>query len=258
MPPSVAMLESMPALESLSYWANLINPTKIVDLEPIILALNRGMAFRQLQALSLTSYHIENAAAWDRMQLALAGAACALRLTSLELSFTSFSLKNMSTLSTLLSENTFPRLQTLELTDNALGDQGVEILVQGLLAPACGTRLTKLNLSQFEFGDQGMSALARVVREGRFERLEDIDLSYNLDVTNQGVRVLARAVQDAGDRGLPMLLQFTASWLRDRRASFEELASALMDNCPCMEVMDFGLTVDFVSSRSYSKAEQKR
>lgn len=194
-PPSVAMLESMPALDSLSYWANLLNPTMIVDFEPIILALNGGVAFRNLQASD----------AWDRMLFALAGAPCALQFTTLELAYTSLSLANLSTLSTLLSENTFPMLQDLKLTSTPLGDRGVEILVQGLLTPACGTRLTKLNLSKFEFGDQGMAALARVIREGRFELLEDIDLSHNLNVTDQGMRILARAVQDAGDRGLLML-----------------------------------------------------
>ena len=54
-----------------------------------------------------------------------------------------------------------------------------------------------------------------------------------------------------------MLLRFSASWLLHREASFAELASALVDNCSRLEVLDFRLSFEFESSPT-DKAEQER
>lgn len=81
---------------------------------------------------------------------------------------------------------------------------GIPIFAGGLLA-ASRTRLTNLNLSDVGLGSRGMAALSNVIRAGCFERLEDIDLTYTPDVTDDGVHSWTEAVEGTGERGLPML-----------------------------------------------------
>lgn len=108
-------------------------------------------------------------------------------------------------LSRLLGQDTFPKLQALDLSHNFLGDEDVTALTQGLLA-ASRTSLTRLRLQKVGMGDQGMAALAGALRAGCFEGLERIDLSDNDDVTSAGVRALVRALEDPEGRGLPRLI----------------------------------------------------
>ncbi len=59
-----------------------------------------------------------------------------------------------------------------------------------------------------------MAALASVIRAGGFERLREIKLCYNESVADEGACVFARAVEDAGGRGLPNLSKVDAVCLR--------------------------------------------
>jgi hypothetical protein len=52
--------------------------------------------------------------------------------------------------------------------------------------------------------DRGMAALESVVRHGRLERLEELNLSNNKSVTDDGIIALA---QEIDARGLPKLRQ---------------------------------------------------
>lgn len=92
--------------------------------------------------------------------------------------------------------------------------------------------------------DAGMAALASVVRAGRFEKLEEITLSFNPEVTDQGACVFARAIESAGERGLPKLRWFVANRLPPLTTKgVGALAFALIKNCPrlvwmCMQERD--------------------
>lgn len=204
----------MPALESLTYRAINHNIDKLTDFEPVIVDLNRGVAFQRLQHLSLCThehpicrspYEIEDAG-WDRVLNALGGAACSLHLKSFDLIYSSLSPASMATFSNLLAQNSFPKLQVLKLYGSfGIKDEGIEYLVQGLLAPACQTRLTTLSLWSVGMGDKGVIALSSLFPAGRFEQLEMMSLECNSDVTEQGVCVLEQAVQDIRKRGLSRL-----------------------------------------------------
>ena len=103
------------------------------------------------------SHYRLNDAGWDALLSALA---CAPHLTSLELNQSNLSPTNMSTVSTLLGQSAFAMLRSLRFFDNYLiGDQCVELHVKRLLAPACRTRLTLLDLYSVEMGDEGIAAL---------------------------------------------------------------------------------------------------
>jgi hypothetical protein len=151
----------------------------------------------------------------------------------------------MRHLSGLLGMDTFPMLHHLSVAGNrGLGDDGVAVLVEGLLAAPC-TRLAELSLRRCEMGDQGLAALAQVVNAGHFERLKEIDLSYNFAVTDKGVCVLARAIDAAaGERGrllllLPMLSQVKACELHQvTNVGVGALALALIKKCPRLTEVD--------------------
>jgi hypothetical protein len=163
-------------------------------------------------------------------------------LISLELIEKNLSPANMATFSTLFGRNAFPTLQSLCASYNHLiGDQGVELLVEGLLAPACRTRLKALDLNSVGMGDNGMAALASAVSEGRFERLEALPLVGNSGMTDRGVCALARAVRASGGQKLSSLLQISVNCdcLDVRETAVVELASALLKNCPCLKIMHF-------------------
>jgi hypothetical protein len=84
-----------------------------------------------------------------------------------------------------------------------------------------------------------MAALATAIREGRFERLEALNLGGNSDVTGRGVCALARAVRASGGQKLSSLLRILidCDCLDIRETAVVELASALMNKCPRLKNM---------------------
>ncbi len=110
-------------------------------------------------------------------------------------------------------------------------DDGVAVLAQGLLA-APRTSLTNLNLEYLGMGKRGMASLANVIRVGHVDRLETLCLSRNDGVGDDGFCALARAVEESGERGVPILSIFGAtSILSVTEASMGALASALINKC---------------------------
>ena len=92
-----------------------------------------------------------------------------------------------------------------------------------LLAQVLPVRVTDLELRCTGMDD----AFADIVRTGRFQCLQTLWLESNEDVTDQGVAALAKALDHAGTKGLPMLSTFSA-FLRPpvTRVGVEALAHA--------------------------------
>ncbi len=102
-------------------------------------------------------------------------------------------------------------LQTLNLSFNkGIGDDGLVALARGLVA-APRTRLTNPDLKDVGMGDAGMAALARAVGAKSYERLVTISFGHNKAVTDEGVCMLAQAIEDTGKHGLPQLVTLHAS-----------------------------------------------
>ncbi len=138
-------------------------------------------------------------------------------------------------------------LDTLSLNNagvwGEIGDDGVVVSVRGLL-DAPRTRLTKLELAGVGMGDKGWAALASMVRTGRFGRLQEIDLGRSKTATDPGMCVLAKAIQEMGKRGLPMLSACRALSLeRVTGVGLGALALALINNCPRL-LRSFGFSVE--------------
>ncbi len=200
--------------------------------EPFISALDRGVAFQRLRTLDMPRFKLK-AAQWDRLLHALAGATCASQLTSLQLKNSNLCPVSMATLSELLSQDLIHQLQDLSFYYNAsIGDNGVAPLVQGLLT-APHTRLTGLNLQFVSMGDKGMAAIASLITTGRFEQLVWISVSHNEEATDRGICVFARALQAAGNRGLPVLATLYATELPQVTGlGVGLLAQAAIKSCP--------------------------
>ncbi len=111
----------------------------------------------------------------------------------------------------------------------------IAVLAQALLV-APRTRLTHLTLLHVGLNDGGFAALAHLVREGRFEQLEEMGIYNGELVTDQGLHAMAEAVQDAGARGLLPMLSKVSLWDLEGVTPAQEhaLASALTNHCPRM------------------------
>ncbi len=233
--PSVEVLEAMPVLEELD-WGS-------ASIAPVAAALNRGVAFQQLTKLEFTAVRGVVAAAWGSLFEALAGSACAARLTTLRFTRCNLCPVSLATLSRLLGEDALPRLQCLKLDvpfhhddDNGgIAAEALALLCQGLLA-APSTRLEELDLSNVVIADQGVAGLASLMRGGRFERLWVLQLSAWQEVTQEGLGVLTQAIAEGG---LPALSVFGGNRFAWARAvHIKALARALANNCPRLTQLD--------------------
>jgi len=94
---------------------------------------------------------------------------------------------DMATLGTLLHWT--PRLEFLYLSQNSLGDAGMQALCEGL---GCGAApsLRRLELFHNQFGPAGAEALAAALRGGAMPKLEELGLGNN-PIGNKGVAALA-------------------------------------------------------------------
>ncbi|XP_038620252.1 ribonuclease inhibitor [Tachyglossus aculeatus] len=84
-----------------------------------------------------------------------------------------------------------PALSDLQLSDNPLGDAGLDLLCQGLLDPKCGLRT--LQLEYCELSPASCESLAAVLRTG--PALEELTVSNN-ELGEDGVRALCRGLLD--------------------------------------------------------------
>jgi hypothetical protein len=135
-----------------------------------------------------------------------------------------------------LSRGAFPALRDLAFSNDDIGDEGVVILAKTLLN-ANQTCLWSLELIDVGMGDAGVAALASVVQQGRFDELAGLDIHENVDITDQGMTALARAIEA---RGLPML-SFTLDGFEEMRATgISAVVNALVKGCPRLQSIWFG------------------
>lgn len=232
-PVPMEVWEAMPELVEVLGDGTFWKPMDFAHLQPLIEALNRGVAFQKLQKLDLRNVKLTEEE-WELLLGALAGAACASQLATLAFSRTEWPPHALATFSSMLGQDAFPLLLRLDCWNCQADDDIVVALAEGLQA-AYDTRLLYLSLHHARLGDRGMAALAGVVRSGRFERLKTIDITHNV-MTDEGMHLLAQAVEESGEYGLPMLLEFQAMGLRRvTSAGRQALTSALTANCPRLE-----------------------
>ncbi len=236
--PSVEIWEAMPKLEELIYAGHKNNdgaPGHVASLEPFISALSRGVAFQELQELTLQPFELEDDE-WTRLFSTLAGAHCASQLRRVIIWPSNLCPASLATLSDLIGKDTFPMFQALGLGHSpSIGDNGVEVLAKGLLA-ASRTRLTFLVLVDVGMGDKGLGALASAIRGGVLDQLGTFALDNNAALTDEGVGLLAQATKECG---LPNLCKcYAANLPLVTRVGVQALAHAVINNGPRLTKLD--------------------
>ncbi|KAL2096513.1 hypothetical protein ACEWY4_008661 [Coilia grayii] len=87
-------------------------------------------------------------------------------------------------------------LLQMDLSDNVLGDSGVQLLSKGLSSPNC--RLNTLRLSDCLISEKGCVCLASALTSNP-AHLKELDLSYN-HPQESGLKLLRAKVEDPGSR----------------------------------------------------------
>jgi hypothetical protein len=125
-----------------------------------------------------------------------------------------------------------PALKTLDLTTGiSLFTRGFTGLAQALFK-ASRSNWAHLNLSYVELGDEGVAMLATLISQGRLEQLEGIVLYDNGGVTNEGIILLAQAING---NGLPALTNFRMVCFNKEKITLlgiGALAHAVLNGCP--------------------------
>ena len=233
--PPAAVLRALPALEDLRYhhrgsgaWVN-------AHIVPVMASMRSAAALPQLHTLALHKIYLLPAQ-WTTFLDALVHVPT---LSTLELPESSILSASVATFAGMVAQDRFPMLASLSLSSSpGIGEEGVVSLAEGLQA-AQHTRLVDLNLRSVRMGDAGLTALARVVGTGRFDRLETLSLEWDVAVTDAGVCALAEAVEAHGARGLPMFAELAAKGLKPvTSVGVRALASALATHCPQMTWLD--------------------
>lgn len=198
--PSSNVLETMPALKTFGIVsANFNQIYRAETFRPIIQTLYRKIALQNLEKV-LFKCRMSDEVLSDLLA-AVDSCDSAKRLTYLVLSC-DMGVEGARSLADTIGRDIFPALDVLILHDNPrVSDEGVIALTEALRS-ASQTFLRGLALANVGMCDRGMVALASVVRHGRLKRLEELDLSHNIGVTDDGIIALAREI-DA--RGLPKL-----------------------------------------------------
>lgn len=229
----VEVWESMLGLEELQLQSSPSGGGVRDVINPVVAALDRGVAFQQLQKLVLSELKLE-APEWEQLLRALEGATCAAQLSTLSITRCQMCPASMTMLSKLLGQDAFPILKELRLSHGILED-GVAALARGLLAAPC-TRLAFLDMQCIEASDVDIAALASLVREGHFEGLKHFALTGMPTVTDKGIFLFAKAVEDTG---LPMLSKCAVSDLQGLTAAgMGVLAHVLIKSCPKLTRLD--------------------
>ncbi|EOD20767.1 hypothetical protein EMIHUDRAFT_241839 [Emiliania huxleyi CCMP1516] len=99
-------------------------------------------------------------------------------------------------LAEVLASGAASRLETLQLFDNKIGDDGGKALAAVLGKEGAAPRLEALNLEFNKIGDEGCKALAAALgKEGAAPRLETLDFSFN-KIGDEGCKALAAALKE--------------------------------------------------------------
>uniref|UniRef100_A0A0G4HXL2 Uncharacterized protein n=1 Tax=Chromera velia CCMP2878 TaxID=1169474 RepID=A0A0G4HXL2_9ALVE len=98
--------------------------------------------------------------------------------------------EGVKALAEALKGSTLPFLQSLNLSDNGIGDEGRKALKAGTL-PALQSLHFEGNMN---IGDEGVKALAEALKAGTLRSLQSFNLSFN-KIGDEGVKALAEALK---------------------------------------------------------------
>jgi hypothetical protein len=142
------------------------------------------------------------------------------------------SVEGARALADVIGREVFPALQGMGLYHNPkVSDEGLIVLAEAM-GNTSRSFLRKLVIVNIGMSDRGMAALESVVRHGRLERLEELNLSNNKSVTDDGIIALA---QEIDARGLPKLRHITMLGLNKIKVTtlgFGAIAYAIIKGSP--------------------------
>ena len=127
--------------------------------------------------------------------------------------------------------------RTINLSQNAIGDQGLVPLFEGLTdnIAGCFYGLQKCALSSTELGDATVDALSEVIQSGMLQKLTSIDLSYNW-IHASGMRALGAALTR---HSLPRLKVLNLANNHGGDEGIDHLSVALqLGGCRVLQVLD--------------------
>lgn len=173
---------------------------------------------------------------------ALEDSGCAKRLKVLSIDNCNVGEEETRALADLLCRDDLPALEDLSLHGNAdITDAGVVALADALLK-STKTSLRSLILSIVGMGDEGIAALSSLIYQGRMEQIRDLSFAENDDITDEGINVLARAVEA---HMLPLLEYIYIMELKGMTITgIRAIGHAVIKGCPQLE--DFTLEHDEV------------
>lgn len=173
---------------------------------------------------------------WDSSDFmdALRKSGCATGLVKIEFGHCQLGTGGVRILASYITRGAFPALNDLSLyNDLTVTEAGVLALAEGSLS-APQTCLTSLNIWGEGMGKESVAAVASLIRQGRFEQLAYLNTSENGGISDQGVMVLAQAIEA---RGLPKLDMLELQGLDTARvtlAGIQGLAISIIDGSPVL------------------------
>lgn len=195
------VFESMPALED--FTLHITQETEgdsLFSITPLISALQGGMAFQRLTKFSILGECRIGDVMGGVLLDALAAAACAPLLKILHLYSCDIGTDTAATLGALLGQDTFSALDFLDLNSNPrIGRDGVLALLAGVKDATQMSLTRNLGLSNVGINDDGMVELFDLIQAGKLRRLSHVNVSENVNVTDEGIFTLAHSLQSAAE-----------------------------------------------------------
>ncbi|CAK0835981.1 unnamed protein product [Prorocentrum cordatum] len=140
----------------------------------------------------------------------------------------------------VLASVALPRLQSLDLSGNNVGDEGAAALAAALRAPGALPSLQKLDLRSNNVGDEGAAALAAALRApGALPRLQELDLSHNR-VGDEGAAALAAALRAPGALPRLQVLDLRSNRVGDEGAAALAAGLRALGALPSLQELHLG------------------